>query len=99
MKVRYTLRALEDLDAIFSYLDQRSPAGAQSVKSVIERRIANLAEFPLMAPETDEPNIRELTILRYPYKVYYEVQGGEVWIVHIRHAAREPWAESDTEKD
>jgi toxin ParE1/3/4 len=95
MRIRYTLRALEDLDAIFSYLDQRSPASAQSVKSVIERRIAHLADFPLMAPETDEPNIRELTILRYPYKVYYEVQSDEVWIVHIRHAARKAWAESN----
>jgi toxin ParE1/3/4 len=95
MKVRYTVRAQSDLDAIFNYLDQRSPAGAQSVKNVIERRIAGLAEFPFMAPVTEEPDIRELTILRYPYKVYYEVQSDEVWIIHIRHAARQQWPEAD----
>lgn len=44
-----------------------------------------------MAPETDEPSVRELSIVRYPYKVYYQIEKDEVWIVHIRHAARRPW--------
>jgi toxin ParE1/3/4 len=92
MKVRYALRARGDLDAIFSYLDERSPAAARSVKTLIERRIATLADFPQMGPDTDEPGIRELTIVRYPYKVYYEVENHEVWILHIRDARRRPWA-------
>jgi plasmid stabilization system protein ParE len=91
MRVRYTVRAQADLDAIFTYLDQRAPSAARSVKEMIERRIASLAYFPLAAPDTDEPGIRELTIVRYPYKVYYEVAADEVWIIHIRHAARRPW--------
>jgi toxin ParE1/3/4 len=91
MKVRYTLRARTDLAAIFSYLDERSPAGARSVKAVIERRIARLGEFPFIAPMTDEPGVYELTLVRYPYKVYYQVEGNDVWIVHIRHTARRPW--------
>jgi plasmid stabilization system protein ParE len=49
MKVRYTLRAQNDLDEIYTYLDQRAPAAARTVKELIERRIATLAEFPLMA--------------------------------------------------
>jgi plasmid stabilization system protein ParE len=89
MKVRYTPRAQADLEAIFAYLDARAPAAALSVKSTIERRIAQLETFPFMAPETDLPGIRELTIIRY--KVYYEVSSGEVWIVHIRDARRRPW--------
>jgi len=46
MRVRYTLRAQADLDAIYTYLDARAPVAAQSVKTLIERRIAMLAEFP-----------------------------------------------------
>jgi toxin ParE1/3/4 len=91
MKVRYTRRAQADLEAIFAYLDARAPAAALSVKSTIERRIAQLETFPLMAPETDLPGVHELTIIRYPYKLYYEVSSGEVWIVHIRDARRRPW--------
>jgi addiction module RelE/StbE family toxin len=95
MKVRYTLRAQADLDAIYTYLDRRAPAAARSVKELIERRIARLADFPFMAPETDEKGIRELTIVRYPYQVYYEVQDDEIWIIHIRHTARRPWLGGD----
>ena len=95
MKVRYTLRARADLDAIYAYLDRRAPAAARSGKELIERRIASLADFPFMAPETDEKGIRELTIVRYPYQVYYEVQDDEIWIIHIRHTARRPWLGGD----
>jgi toxin ParE1/3/4 len=95
MRVRYTLRAQSDLDAIYTYIDRRTPTAARSVKELIERRIASLANFPFMAPETDEPGVHELTIVRYPYKVYYEVEGGEVWIIHIRHSSRRPWTGDD----
>ena len=44
-----------------------------------------------MAPTTDESGIYELSIVRYPYKVYYEVEDDEVWIIHIRDARRRPW--------
>lgn len=91
MKVRYTRRAQADLNAIFTYLDERAPAAALLVKSTLERRISLLDVFPQIAPETDAHGVHELTIVRYPYKVYYEVSGGEVWIVHIRDARRQPW--------
>lgn len=91
MKVRHTLRALSDLEAIHEYLAERSPAAALSVKNAIERRISRLADFPLAAPVTDQPGVRELTLGRYPYKVYYEIDDDELWIVHIRDARRQPW--------
>jgi toxin ParE1/3/4 len=95
MKVRYTLRAQADLDTIYTYLDERAPVAARSVKELIERRVASLADFPLAAPETDQPNVRELTLVRYPYKIYYEVHDDEVWIIHIRHTPRHPWSAND----
>ena len=91
MKVRYSPQARADLDDIFAYLDERSPAGARAVKARIVAATLRLADYPLMAPETDEPGVRELSIVRYPYKVYYQIEKDEVWIVHIRHTARQPW--------
>ena len=96
MKVRYTLKAQNDLESIYSYLDQRSPDAAQTMKDLIARRIAALARFPLMAPATDEPDVNELSIVQYPYKVYYEVgRDDEVWILHIRHTSRHPSQDGD----
>jgi toxin ParE1/3/4 len=92
MKVRYTLRARADLDAIYTDLDQRNATAAQSVKDLIERRTSRLGMFPLMAPGTEEVGILELSIVRYPYKVYYELKGDEeVWIIHIRDTRRKSW--------
>jgi toxin ParE1/3/4 len=90
MRVRYTLRALADLEEIYEYLEKRQPSAAQYLKSTIERRIGWLADFPYMAPATDEAGVRELTLARYPYKIYYEVAGEEVRILHIRRALRRP---------
>jgi plasmid stabilization system protein ParE len=91
MRVRYSPQAQTDLDEIFDYLDSRSPAGARSVKKKIVAGIDRLVDHPFMAPATDEPDVFELTIIRFPYKVYYQVENDEVWIVHIRHASRRPW--------
>jgi toxin ParE1/3/4 len=77
MRVRYTLRARADLEKIFTDLDQRNPTAAQAVKDLLERRIRQLGRFPLMAPVTDELGVLELSIVRYPYKVYYELSGDE----------------------
>jgi toxin ParE1/3/4 len=90
MKLRYTRRARDDLQAIYDYLDQVSPFGAKSVKQTLERRIRLLGDIPFMAPATDEPGVFELSIVRYPYKVYYRVENDEVRIVHIRHTSRQP---------
>ena len=94
MRIRYTLRARADLRAIRFYLLERNPRVALAVLTTIRRRIAWLADFPLMAPETDEPGVRALPIVRYPYRVYYEVLGDEVRILHVRHTRRQPWRPS-----
>jgi plasmid stabilization system protein ParE len=39
VRVRYTDRARNDLAAILSYIDERSPRGAQSVKNTIRKTI------------------------------------------------------------
>jgi len=66
MKIRHAPQARADLDEIFAYLDERSPAAARSVKARIISAIRRLADHPAMAPETDESAVRELTIVRYP---------------------------------
>jgi toxin ParE1/3/4 len=91
MRVRYTLRARADLESIHAYIAERAPTAARAVLAEIQRSIARLATFPLIARPTDEPGIHELTLVRYPYKIYYEVADGEVRILHVRDGRRHPW--------
>ena len=91
MRIRYTVRARADLAEIRSYLLERNPRAAVAVMGAIRRRIAWLADFPLMAPATDEPGVRALPLVRYPYRVFYDVVGEEVRILHTRHTRRQSW--------
>jgi len=90
MRIRFTPQARFDLDGIFRCLEQYNGTAAVAMKDMIDDRIARLADFPNMGPDTDELGVRELVIVRYPYKIYYEVQSDEVWILHIRDERREP---------
>ena len=91
MIVQFTPQALDDLAAISAYCRAISPTVANSVISELERRIGLPSEHPLIAPKTDEPAIRELIVIRYPYKVYYRVEDHRVVIMHIRDARRRLW--------
>ena len=92
MNVRYRARALADLDGIFQYLNERSPGGARNVLRAIRDAIEDIAEQPLAAPQTSDPDIRVKILGRYRYKIFYSVVAEDfVEIIHVRHAARRPW--------
>ena len=87
MKVRYSPRAFADREAIFAYLDQRSPQGARNVKRAIVNAIRLLGPHPRMAPLTDEPGVHELIVPRRPYKIYYRIRRRSVDRAHSRRAS------------
>lgn len=91
MRVRYTPRARSDLESILQYIDQRSPRGARNVKRAIQQTIELIGEFPEGGRVAGEQATRVLPAGRYPYLIYWSVEAGEVWLVHIRHARRRPW--------
>jgi plasmid stabilization system protein ParE len=95
VRVRYTAQAFADREGIFTYLEERNPPAARAVKSFMTHAIARLADFPFSAPGTDEPGVRELNLVRYPYKIYYRVALDEIWILHIRDSRRHPWGEDE----
>ena len=72
-----------------------SDTAKEAVKTAIVRRIALLGDFPLLAPLSEISDVRELTIIRYPYKVYYEIENDEVWVLHIRDARRRLWTRNE----
>jgi toxin ParE1/3/4 len=96
MKVRYTPRARGDLQLILQYIDERSPLGARNVKRSIQKTIELIGEFPEGGRQAGEQATRVLPVGRYPYFIYWSVENGEVWIVHIRHARRRPWTSDVT---
>jgi toxin ParE1/3/4 len=92
VKVRYTHKALAQLDEIYSYIEAHNPSAAKRVKARIKQSIARLGRHPYSCRATENPGIRLLAIVRYPYLVFYRVDdtAKEVHILRIRHSARDP---------
>jgi plasmid stabilization system protein ParE len=88
MKVQYTRRATDDLTAIFSYITKDNPYAAVRVAVA-----AHLEHAPESGSATDKPGIRRVSVVTYPYLIFYEILRDEIAIVHIRHGARRPWAQ------
>ncbi len=92
MKIRYTAKALRQLDEIFSYIAERNPSAARRVKARIKGAIKRLNRHPYSARPTERPGIRVLPIVRYRYLVFYTVDEAtkEVHILRVRHSSQDP---------
>lgn len=92
MKIRYTQKALAQLDQVYSDIEAHDPRAAARVAARIQRAIERVARYPYSCRASELPGIRVLTIVRYPYLVFYTVDEAaqEVHILRIRHGARDP---------
>ena len=90
VKLRYTLPALADLNSVLDYIEAHSPQGARRVQARIQAIIDLLLLYPGIGTHTDDPAIRRMTALPYPYLVFYEASETEIIIHAVRHAARDP---------
>ena len=94
MKVVYTEDALRDLGAIADWLILHYPAGAPNVERRIRTVVAHIAQWPESSRRAaGRPDVRVAPLGRYPYRIFYRVSGDTVEILHVHHAARQPWDE------
>lgn len=96
MKVRYRELALADLEHIFHYLNERSPAGAGKVILAIHSAIDDAAQNPHGARRTSDATVRVKIVSRYGYKIFYSVESDSIEILHVRHGARRPWGAEES---
>jgi toxin ParE1/3/4 len=92
MRVRYTPRARSDIEQIYRYLEEQSPAGARNVLRAIYAGVQFISEHPKASERTDNPQVRVRIVRRYRYRVFYRmVDGDTVEILHVRHTSRRSW--------
>jgi toxin ParE1/3/4 len=94
MKVVLTEPALSDLESISTYLTINHPAVAPAVRKRIQAVLAHIGRWPDSARRTSgRRGVRILPLGKYPYRIFYRVTRQTVEVLHIHHAARQPWAE------
>jgi toxin ParE1/3/4 len=92
MKARWSETALVELESIFAYIHERNRTASIAVVERIEALISLLEDFPTMGHVTDENEVRVLSVVRYPFLIFYTIDAvaDEVVILHVRHGAQEP---------
>jgi addiction module RelE/StbE family toxin len=88
-RIVWTRRAIEDTQAIKTFIEQDSPHAAGLVVKRISAAVEQLPAFPesgRSVPEYQEPAVRE--IIRPPYRIVYRLRQEEIHIITVHHAAR-----------
>ena len=91
MKLRFTLRATQDLSDIADYIHARSPGAARDVRVAILHSLQNLLLFPEVGRLQTVESVRKLVTRKYRYLVYYTIDRNaeEIVILSIQHPGRE----------
>lgn len=94
MRLFWSQRAIDDLDAIQTYIAGDSPAAARKiVLHIIESVETMIGENPGIGRPGRVPGTRELVVPRTAYIVPYRVLRGAIEVVRVYHGAR-CWPES-----
>lgn len=89
MRLQYTDAALGEIDEILSYIAKDNPLAAEEVAAVLQATLRRLAEYPRLAVETDDPEVRVLPVLPYRYLVFYTIAEDAIVIRNVRHSAKD----------
>lgn len=88
MRVRFTARALRDLNRINAYILSESPSGAARIGARIRKRANDLAQFPFQGTKSQRQDLFQLYVSQTPYMLIYRVRADEVQIVTIVHTSQ-----------
>ena len=84
MKLRWTPRAVADLEEISDYLAAASPQAWEHLLQRVEQLTETILDFPLMGKAGLVPGTREFVLSGTPYILVFQLKGDSVVIVSVR---------------
>lgn len=88
MIVRWTQRALDDLQRIAARIADDNPPAAAEFASAVRKRAERLQQFPLLGRTGAFQDTRELVVHRNCI-LTYRVRAAEVQVLQLWHVARD----------
>ena len=90
MRLRYTKRAVGQIDKALDYVAERSPQGAVRVRERLLAVVTLLQIHPRAGHATSRAGVRRFGLAPYPYFIDYRVVANDLIVMRFRHAARRP---------
>jgi plasmid stabilization system protein ParE len=89
--MKVTLRRLAKLDLLEArnWYDERRAGLGDELHEEIEAVLRRIADFPHLAPRVDQ-RVRRAALERFPYGIFYVVDGDAIRVIAILHRARSP---------
>ncbi|HSI40637.1 MAG TPA: type II toxin-antitoxin system RelE/ParE family toxin [Xanthobacteraceae bacterium] len=94
MKLRFTAKAVGQIDLALDFIGERSPQGAAGLRRRISSAVVLLQEHPRAGQTTSRQGVRRLSLSPFPYVIFYRIYEEEVVILRFRHGARSPLSRS-----
>lgn len=88
MRVVWLDRALDDIEAIRSYIADDNPIAARGVFGLIQFHVGQLGLHPHIGRPGRAESTRELIVSGTPYVVPYRVSNDKIEILAVIHGAR-----------
>lgn len=85
-EVRFTNRALAELDRHLGWLRARNPLAADRLATDVDRAVLLLSEHPLSGRALAGTGLRVALTHRHRFRLFHRVSGGRVVIVRVLHA-------------
>ena len=95
MELKFSTRALIEMDSIAEVIQQSSPRSALRFLEAVEKTGENLLTFPEFGArfETDEPTLKDLRVCLVSgfekYLVFYRIRSAAIRIERVVHGSRD----------
>jgi toxin ParE1/3/4 len=90
MRVVFTSAALADLDELLSYTAVNYPDVVPALERRIRAVLERIEQWPESARQVSgRAGVRVIPLIRYPYRIFYQIVGNSIVVLHIHHAARD----------
>ena len=89
LRLGWSPEAIEDIEAIASYIERDSPWYAKAVASKIVQTAETIPDFPELGrivPEVGNQSIRERFV--YSYRTIYRIDSDQILVVAVIHGRR-----------
>lgn len=89
MSTRLVVRpdAVNDLQEAINWYESKRPGLGQLFKQVVWKSVRQIIESPLAYPIVQR-SIRRAKVRRFPFGIYYEIEGSQVVVLAVYHFKR-----------